>query len=684
MYSTSSSGQFSTASSTTCLVAPTDRRDQTASQHFRGHHYAVEGQSSASASSETSTAAANTPSAYLTYAGIGASTAALSASSYLPSIIDNDNIEESFVDISSVPVSSSPNRHQQQSGFVPPIIDPIPREPSYNNNNNNNRDQTQPQNLSVNRAETGSDADNRNASNNNDNRSHDRLELSQISRDNQGIVRQERDNNNPGILKQEHNNNNNNRGNHSNSNNSRKSIKTSHETSNILRSIPQSNVVESMVTSNAAMSLQNQLAGWHIPVSLGGSNSSPHHQPAHPHNHGGGGGGLVGGGQQMMMEMTSTPPKQHHSSGPRRHTGPRQPKNDSNISPEEAERRKVRRERNKLAAAKCRKRRMDHTAQLQDETDELESVQREIHGEILSLQQQKEQLEFILQAHKVHCKRGIPITTLPPVRIPALTLPAPSNGDDGGFKDELASNLSNDSLSSTTSNYSPAPTAALQMQMTTTTAVNNAAAARPTNSGANNNGGNLAPAVLSFTAALNIAANKDAARFVPNVAAVTAAAPTLTISSAAASTTATAAAHRPTSLPFIVKQEPPFGSKIDQQQQQNHEDVKPEAMDISVTQATGVSISTPKVSPRVLSLFDVIDHTGLTPITGGGVITSASNTPISTSAPAMSGGGGFTPSLPNASSSYSTTPLTTKMGTPTDRTNAQEKPSSGQTTLMSL
>lgn len=34
------------------------------------------------------------------------------------------------------------------------------------------------------------------------------------------------------------------------------------------------------------------------------------------------------------------------------------------ISPEEEERRKLRRERNKLAAARCRKRRLDHTNEL--------------------------------------------------------------------------------------------------------------------------------------------------------------------------------------------------------------------------------------------------------------------------------------------------------------------------------
>ena len=45
----------------------------------------------------------------------------------------------------------------------------------------------------------------------------------------------------------------------------------------------------------------------------------------------------------------------------RRNTGGRKPIKNSNCSPEEEERRTLRRERNKMAAARCRKRRVDHT-----------------------------------------------------------------------------------------------------------------------------------------------------------------------------------------------------------------------------------------------------------------------------------------------------------------------------------
>lgn len=48
----------------------------------------------------------------------------------------------------------------------------------------------------------------------------------------------------------------------------------------------------------------------------------------------------------------------------RRNMGGRKPSKLMNISPEEEERRVLRRERNKMAAARCRKRRVDHTNSL--------------------------------------------------------------------------------------------------------------------------------------------------------------------------------------------------------------------------------------------------------------------------------------------------------------------------------
>lgn len=69
------------------------------------------------------------------------------------------------------------------------------------------------------------------------------------------------------------------------------------------------------------------------------------------------------------------------------------------ISPEEEERRRVRRERNKLAAAKCRNRRKELTDFLQVETDKLEDEKSALPREIEELQKQKERLELVLEAH---------------------------------------------------------------------------------------------------------------------------------------------------------------------------------------------------------------------------------------------------------------------------------------------
>jgi len=79
---------------------------------------------------------------------------------------------------------------------------------------------------------------------------------------------------------------------------------------------------------------------------------------------------------------------------------------DEELCPEEEERRKVRRERNKLAAARCRKRRVDQTETLQIEVNQWEDKKRMLQDEIHSLQAQKEELQFILDAHKSVCKQS--------------------------------------------------------------------------------------------------------------------------------------------------------------------------------------------------------------------------------------------------------------------------------------
>ncbi|XP_051954754.1 protein c-Fos-like [Xyrauchen texanus] len=74
------------------------------------------------------------------------------------------------------------------------------------------------------------------------------------------------------------------------------------------------------------------------------------------------------------------------------------------LFPEDEEKKRVRRERNKMAAAKCRNRRRELTDTLQAETDQLEDEKSTLQNDISSLLKQKERLEFILAAHKPICK----------------------------------------------------------------------------------------------------------------------------------------------------------------------------------------------------------------------------------------------------------------------------------------
>ncbi|XP_052009522.1 fos-related antigen 2 isoform X2 [Xyrauchen texanus] len=120
-----------------------------------------------------------------------------------------------------------------------------------------------------------------------------------------------------------------------------------------------------------------------------------------------------------MSNPYSRPHPYHLSSGPGLlgHTGLSRPgvirsigdargrrKRDEQLTPEEEEKRRVRRERNKLAAAKCRNRRRELTEMLQGETEKLEEEKADLQKEIDTLQKEKDKLEFILVAHNPVCK----------------------------------------------------------------------------------------------------------------------------------------------------------------------------------------------------------------------------------------------------------------------------------------
>jgi len=85
-----------------------------------------------------------------------------------------------------------------------------------------------------------------------------------------------------------------------------------------------------------------------------------------------------------------------------RKTGPRA-KIDASLDPQEQERIRIRRLRNKEAAARCRQRRLDLITKLSDEVEGWEDQKKRLEDEIQSLRAQKEELEFILQTHQQNC-----------------------------------------------------------------------------------------------------------------------------------------------------------------------------------------------------------------------------------------------------------------------------------------
>jgi fos-like antigen len=69
------------------------------------------------------------------------------------------------------------------------------------------------------------------------------------------------------------------------------------------------------------------------------------------------------------------------------------------MNPEERERLHTRRQRNKEAAARCRKRRVDQTNTLQEQVDQWMEKKSAMEEEIGALTREKEELEFILSQH---------------------------------------------------------------------------------------------------------------------------------------------------------------------------------------------------------------------------------------------------------------------------------------------
>ncbi|XP_046806148.1 transcription factor kayak isoform X2 [Lucilia cuprina] len=118
------------------------------------------------------------------------------------------------------------------------------------------------------------------------------------------------------------------------------------------------------------------------------------------------------------------------SATPTRRGGGRRPATNSNMSPEEEEKRRIRRERNKLAAARCRKRRVDQTNELTEEVQMLEKKREELQKQIESLNGTKQDLEFLLEAHRPTCQRVVPTDILSVNTFEGLMPSATSTAND--------------------------------------------------------------------------------------------------------------------------------------------------------------------------------------------------------------------------------------------------------------
>jgi len=79
------------------------------------------------------------------------------------------------------------------------------------------------------------------------------------------------------------------------------------------------------------------------------------------------------------------------------------------LDPEEDEKRKMRRNRNRLAAARCRQKRLDQIETLQVEVNNWELKNRSLEEEVIALKAEKEELQYILNAHRETCSLQVKV-----------------------------------------------------------------------------------------------------------------------------------------------------------------------------------------------------------------------------------------------------------------------------------
>merc|ERR1712061_101723 len=79
------------------------------------------------------------------------------------------------------------------------------------------------------------------------------------------------------------------------------------------------------------------------------------------------------------------------------------------LDPEEDEKRNMRRNWNRLAAARCRQKRLDQIESLQVEVNNWEKRNRSLEEEVAALKADKEELQYILAAHRSSCSLQVKV-----------------------------------------------------------------------------------------------------------------------------------------------------------------------------------------------------------------------------------------------------------------------------------
>jgi len=111
--------------------------------------------------------------------------------------------------------------------------------------------------------------------------------------------------------------------------------------------------------------------------------------------------------QQRRSQGNSKKQQQNKPQKPKGTPGRKVKVPDYELTPAEARKRHIRRERNKIAAAKCRNRRRELAESLQKQTEELQKEFHQKTHEERRWQQEKEYLEYILEKHAPSCKLAI-------------------------------------------------------------------------------------------------------------------------------------------------------------------------------------------------------------------------------------------------------------------------------------